>query len=159
LTRFADLLRTLAEGGVEFIVVGGVAAAALGSARSTLDLDLVYRRSDDNLRALAGALASHRPYLRDIPAGLPFRLDFDTLRAGLNFTLVTDLGWLDLLGEVAGGGRYEDILPHSTELQVFGFACRLVDLEMLIRMKKAAGRPKDLEVLAELELLLERRGR
>ncbi len=153
MTRFAELLRLLAEGGVEFVVVGGVAAAAHGSTRGTQDVDLVYSRSDENLRAIAASLAPHQPYLRGAPAGLPFRLDFDTLRAGLNFTLVTNLGWVDLLGEVAGGWRYEDILPHSTAIQVFGISCRVADLEMLIRMKKAAGRPKDFETVAELELL------
>jgi predicted nucleotidyltransferase len=159
LTRFAELLQVLANGGVEFIVIGGVAAAARGSARSTQDLDLVYSRSDENLRAMAACLAQHRPYLRGAPPGLPFRLDFDTLSAGLNFTLVTDLGWIDLFGEVAGGGRYEEILPHSTAIQVFGISCYVADLEMLIRMKKAAGRPKDFETVAELELLRERRPR
>ena len=115
MTRFVELLGALSEGGVAYIVVGGVAAAALGSARSTQDVDVVYGRSDENLRALAGCLAQRRPYLRGAPPGLPFRLDFETLRAGLHFTLVTDLGWIDLLGEVAGGGRYEDILPLGSD--------------------------------------------
>ncbi|MGO9260645.1 MAG: hypothetical protein ACLQU1_30710 [Bryobacteraceae bacterium] len=93
-------------------------------ARTTQDLDIAYGRSDENLRALANSLTPHNPYLRGAPPGLPFRLDFDTLRASPNFTLVSDLGWVDLLGEVAGGGRYEDILPHSTAIQVFGISCR-----------------------------------
>jgi len=155
-TRFDELFRVLGEGAVEFIVIGGVAAAANGSARSTQDLDILYNRQDENLRAMVRALAPHHPYLRGAPPGLPFRFDFETLRAGLNFTLTTDLGAIDLLGEVAGGGRYEDVLPHSTEMQLFGRACRVADVEALIRMKKAAGRPKDLEVLAELELIRDR---
>ena len=105
---------------------------------------------------MAKVLRPHHPYLRGAPPGLPFRLDVETLRAGLNFTLLTDLGWLDLLGEITGGGRYEDLLPHSIAVEAFGVSCRVPDLETLIRTKKLAGRPKDLEALAELESLRER---
>jgi hypothetical protein len=154
-TRFGELLRVLAAAGVEFIVVGGVAAAAHGSPRSTQDVDVVYARSRQNLRKLIEALAGHQPYLRGAPPGLPFRFDIETLRAGLNFTLITDLGWLDLLGEIVGG-RYEDLLPHSIAVTAFGIDCRVLDLETLIRTTRLAGRPKDLEAIAELESLRDR---
>jgi len=91
-TRFADLLKALAHAGVDFVVVGGVAAAAHGSPRATLDIDVVYSRADSNLDCLVTALAPLRPYLRGAPPGLPFRFDAPTLKAGLNFTLTTDLG-------------------------------------------------------------------
>jgi hypothetical protein len=116
----------------------------------------VYSREAGNLKKLVEAVRPHHPYLRGAPPGLPFRLDVETMRAGLNFTLVTDLGWLDLLGEIAGGGLYENLLPHSITVEAFGISCRVLDLETLIRTKKAAGRPKDLEALAELETLRER---
>jgi hypothetical protein len=90
---------------------------------------------------------------------LPFRLDIVTLQSGLNFTLITDLGELDLLGEVAGGGRYEDLLPQSDMLDLFGVSCRCLGLDALIRVKRAAGRPKDFEGIAELEALAEERKR
>ena len=156
MTRFADLLRVLASSAVEYILVGGVAATAHGSPRSTQDLDIVYRRERRNLQNLAEALGPHCPYLRGAPPGLPFRLDLPTLRAGLNFTLTTDLGWIDLFGEIAGGGCYEDLLPHSIPVDVFGIRCRVIDLETLIQTKRSAGRPKDLEAIAELEVLRER---
>lgn len=76
---------------------------------------------------------------------------------GLNFTLVTDLGDLDILGEVVGGGLYDALLPHSSELEAFGVKLRCVTLEYLIRLKRAAGRPKDFEIIAELQALLEER--
>ncbi|HEY1379776.1 MAG TPA: hypothetical protein VGF55_23440, partial [Gemmataceae bacterium] len=83
-----------------------------------------------------------------------------TVRAGLNFTLTTTLGDLDLLGEVSGGGAYADVLPFSQEIEAFSAKFRVVTLERLIQLKRAAGRPKDLEALAELQALLEeRRGR
>jgi hypothetical protein len=102
-TDFESLLRLLARERVEFIIVGGAAATVHGSSRLTQDLDIVYRRTSENLRRLAEALSPYRPYLRGAPTGLPFRLDAETLQRGLNFTLVTDLGDLDLLGEITGG--------------------------------------------------------
>ena len=97
MTRFGDLLRALASGDVDFILVGGVAAAAHGSLRSTQDVDVVYSREVSNIERVVGAIGPYHPYLRGAPAGLPFQFDVETLRAGLNFTLVTDLGWIDLL--------------------------------------------------------------
>jgi hypothetical protein len=91
-TRFGDLLGALASASVDFILVGNVAAAAHGSLRSNQVFDTVYRRDFGNLRKLVEALGRHHPYLRAAPQGLPFRLDVETLRAGLNFTLTTDLG-------------------------------------------------------------------
>jgi hypothetical protein len=112
--------------------VGGLAARAHGSARSTQDVDVVYARSKPNLERLARALADHEPYLRGAPPGLPFRWDVETLRGGLNFTLITRLGALDLLGEIAGGGRYEDLLPFTITLELFGIECKCLELDKLI---------------------------
>lgn len=150
---FERLLRVLSDGGVDFIIVGGVAATAHGSARLTTDLDVVYSREAANLSKLAASLQAHSPYLRGAPPGLPFKLDAETLRAGLNFPLTTDLGPIDLLGEVAGGGQYGDLLRETIVLELFGIECRCVSLDMLIRLKRAAGRPKDLETISELEAL------
>jgi len=139
--------------------VGGIAGAAHGLARATYDLDIVYARGQDNLARLVAALTPLSPYLRGAPPGLPFRLDVATLRRGLNFTLTTTLGDLDLLGELTGGGRYEDLLDHKVEAPLFGHNCRYLGLEKLIEVKRAAGRPKDLEAIAELEALKEDRDR
>ena len=156
-TDFEGLLRALVTAGVEFIVIGGVAAKAHGSARFTVDLDVVYARSTENVRRLTSALSPLEPYLRGAPPGLPFRFDPETVRRGLNFTLRTARGHLDLLGEVAGGGAYEALLPHSRELEMLGLRCRCLDLDKLIEVKRAAGRPKDLEAIAELEAIREER--
>lgn len=155
MTDFAALLRALVEAGVDFIVIGGMAAAAHGSAHVTVDLDIVYARTSENIDRLAAALQPLSPYLRGAPAGLPFRFDPPTIRAGLNFTLTTSVGDLDVLGEATGAGTYENLLPRSVVREVFGYPCRFVDLETLIRLKRAAGRPKDLERIAELEALLD----
>lgn len=156
MTRLADFLRTLGAEGVEFILAGEVAAAAHGSARVTQLVDVVYSRESGNLRNLVAALKPLNPYLRGAPPGLPFRFDFETLYAGFNFTLTTDLGWIDLLGEIAGGGRYQDLVGHAITVAAFGVHCRVQDLESLIRTNRAAGRPRDLEAIAELELLRRR---
>jgi hypothetical protein len=157
-TDFAALLQALVGGGVEFIVIGGVAATAHGSAHVTVDLDVVYRRSAGNVARLAAALAPLAPYLRGAPPGLPFTFDPDTIRRGLNFTLTTRAGDLDVLGEATGGGTYDALLPRTIVLTIFGFDCRFVDLDTLIHLKRAAGRPKDLERIAELEALAAERG-
>jgi hypothetical protein len=156
-TRFDQLLETLLSAGVEFILIGGLAAAAHGSARATFDVDVVYARTRENVRKLVAALEPLEPYLRGVPAGLPFKFDEATVRLGLNFTLQTRLGWLDLLGEVAGGGNFAQLLPFTEPMEIFGQSCRVVTLEKLIQLKRAAGRPKDLEPIAELQALLEER--
>jgi predicted nucleotidyltransferase len=155
--NFRELLPLLVEHQVRFIVIGGGAAIAHGSARLTYDVDVAYARDLDNLRCLVAALESRKPYLRGAPPGLPFRWDEHTLQAGLNFTLTTSMGDLDLLGEVTGGGGYEQLLPFTDELEAFGVRCRFVTLEKLIQLKRAAGRPKDLEIIAELQALLDER--
>jgi hypothetical protein len=156
-TDFERLLGALGDAGVEFVIVGGLAATIHGSSRLTQDVDVSYRRSPDNLERLARALAPLNPTLRGAPEGLSFDWSQATLQRGLNFTLRTSLGAIDLLGEIAGGGAYEDILPHTIIVTLFGRATRALDLEWLIRTKRAAGRPRDFEAIAELEALREER--
>jgi hypothetical protein len=156
---FSSVVSLLTRAGVEFIVIGGLAAQAHGSSRITQDCDFLYRRTPDNINRLTAALARHSPYLRGAPLGLPFRFDPPAVQRGLNFTLVTALGDIDLLGEVTGVGTYEAVLPHATKLPVLGEDALVIDLPWLIRSKRAAGRPKDLEAIAELEALLAERVR
>ncbi|XZE34046.1 nucleotidyltransferase [Pirellulaceae bacterium SH501] len=153
--NFRDLLQVLCDGGVQFILIGGLAGMAHGSARATLDIDVVYERTVSNYDKITKSLAPYSPYLRGVPAGLPFKLDVDTLARGLNFTLTTTIGDIDFLGEVAGGGTYDKLINESEAIRIFGLEIQTVKLETLIDLKRAAGRPKDLEAIAELELLLE----
>jgi predicted nucleotidyltransferase len=157
--EFEKLLPVLVNGGVEFILVGGVAGIVHGSARATYDVDLVYSRTGANIDRLVHALSSHEPYLRDVAPSLPFAWDTKTIRHGLNFTLTTDLGDLDLFGEIAGGESYNDLLPHSFDVGAFGVRFKCIDLPNLIRIKEAAGRAKDHEAIAELRVLLEEKER
>jgi hypothetical protein len=156
-TDFQGLIRILTLGGVKFIIVGGVAAVAHGSARVTSDLDIVYRRDDENISGLVAALADLKPYPRGAPPGLPFHWDAETIKKGLNFTLTTSLGSLDLLGEITGGGNFDDLRPHSLVVKLHGTDCLCLELDCLLRVKRAAGRPKDFEAIAELEAIEEER--
>lgn len=158
MTRFEDLLPALSSAEIEFILVGGLAAIAHSSSRATYDVDIVYRRTPENINRLCRALQPHEPRLRGAPRGLPFMLDEKTVRLGLNFTLSTKLGDLDLFGEIPGGGNYEALLPDSEERVVFGHPCRIVTLSKLLELKRATGRAKDLEALTELEDIQRRQG-
>jgi len=157
-TDFARLLGALNDAQVRFVVVGGLAATIHGSSRLTQDIDIVYARDGTNLTRLADALRPLSPYLRGAPPGLPFDWSAATLRRGLNFTLSTTAGDIDLLGEITGGGTYADVAPHTIVVSLFGHPCACLDLAWLIRTKRAAGRPRDLEAIAELEALREERG-
>jgi hypothetical protein len=119
--------------------------------------DIVYARDRENLARLVAALGSYNPYLRGAPPGLPFHFDERTLAAGLNFILTTSLGDIDLLGEIVGGGNFENLAAHTVNLDLFGLGVLCVDLPTLIAVKRAAGRPKDLEAIAELQALLRER--
>lgn len=159
MTDFERLLAALNAAQVEYVIIGGFAATIHGSAHVTVDLDIVYGRRKANIERLVAALAPFKPYLRGAPPGLPFHFDVSTVERGLNFTLTTTAGDLDVLGEATGAGTYDALLPRSEPRTVFGFECRFVNLETLIHLKRAAGRPKDFERLAELELIAEERAR
>ena len=156
-TDFSRVLQTLAGGGIDFIVIGGLAAIMHGVGRATYDVDVVYARTPANMERIVEALAPFEPYLRGAEPGLPFKFDARTIRNGLNFTLLTSIGGVDLLGEVAGGGSYENLLPCATRVSGFGTEFLTVTLDKLIDLKRAAGRPKDIETIAELEAIRQER--
>jgi predicted nucleotidyltransferase len=157
MTDFAALLRRLVDAEVELVVIGGLAVLTHGHVRATVDLDVCYARTPENLERLERALAPIHPRLRGAPEGLPFFFDQRTLRNGLNFTLVTDEGELDLLGEVTGIGGYGDMALSADVTTAFGVTFKLMSLEDLIRAKAAAGRPKDLLDLEALRAIAGRR--
>lgn len=149
------LLKALHDHQVEFAIIGGAAAVIHGSAYVTGDLDICYSRDNQNLKKLAAALVGYNCSLRGAPKDLPFTLDAASLKSGLNFTLTTDLGDLDLLGEVAGLGSYGEVLSFCEELELYGMRFKVLTLEGLIMNKRIVARPKDLRLLPELEALLE----
>ena len=153
--KLEETIRILCDAGVEFVVIGGAAMGLQGSAHLTRDIDFCYARTPRNMERLAKALEPFYPVLRGAPPDLPFHFDVKTIASGLNFTLTTDLGDLDFLGEVSGLGSFQDVLAVSDVKSVGGVECRVLSLEGLIKSKIAAGRPRDLYVLPELRGLNE----
>lgn len=137
------ILQVLVRNGVDFVLIGGLAGTALGSAFVTYDLDIAYERSRTNLERLTTALVELGATLRGAPADLPFQLEAETLRAGLNFTFDTKFGSLDILGEPAGAPRYDDLRASGSSVSLWGLTIRVASLDHLIAMKEAAGRDKD----------------
>jgi hypothetical protein len=156
----AGILRILVTRGVRFVVIGGTAGNLLGSTTVTHDIDICYARDAGNLEALAAALRDLEVSLRGADPGLPFKVDARTLRIGLNFTFDTRLGPFDCLGETTGGFSYELLQPNIETVPLSGIEIPVCSLDDLIRMRRAAGRIKDLVDMENLSALRDvRRGR
>lgn len=158
MTQIEALITVLSEGEVRFVIIGGLAAVAHGVAYVTNDVDLCYERTPENLAAVVRVLRPLQPALR-LQDGetVPFLFDERTLHNGLNFTLETTLGPIDLLGEVQGAGNYASLATRADTMDLFGHHCLVIALEDLIRAKRSAGRTKDLLVLQELEAIRDMR--
>jgi predicted nucleotidyltransferase len=148
-----NILDLLKQNNVEFVVIGGVAAIAQGSKTLTFDFDFCYSRSKKNIANLVNALAPLKPVLRGVKEPTPFSLDEKTIQSGLNFSFSTNVGDVDIFGEVQGIGGHDAVLAQSEDMEIMGHTCRVLTLEGLIKAKKSAGRPRDLSVIAELEAL------
>ncbi len=148
------MLTGLVNARVVFVVVGGVAGSAHGSAHVTNDLDICYDAAPANLERLATLLAAWKAYPRDVEPGLPFFMDTRTLRTTPVLTLRTTEGALDVLDNIAGVSEYAAVRKHSETVRAFSVSFRILDLPTLIVAKRAAGRPKDMAHLPELEAIL-----
>ncbi len=152
---FEEVIARLTQAQVEFVVVGGVSAVLQGAPIVTVDLDVCYRRSPENIARLAAALQPLQPRLRGLPPELPATFDERSLLFGTNFTLEIGSESLDLLGEMSAIGGYEQVIDQADEMLVAGSRVRVLSLAQLIVTKEAAGRPKDLAVLPALKATLE----
>ncbi|MEW6618599.1 MAG: nucleotidyltransferase [bacterium] len=140
---------------VKFIIIGGQASILQGVVHLTEDIDICYARDKENLENIVKALLPYHPYLRSTEKDLPFIFDAKTLKMGLNFTFSTDIGDIDLIGEVQGIGYYDDVLNHSETMEIYGMECNVLTIEGLIKAKKSIRRQKDITVIKGLEALLE----
>lgn len=154
MTPFEQLLKALTEKDAHFIVVGAFAAIAHGSTQGTDDLDICYERTPDNHKKIIAALRQFHPRPRGVEDKLKVPFDESSLLAqGTNFTLTTDLGKIDLLGEMSGVGGYERISSEAKSMNLGTVVCRVASLDTVIRSKEAANRLKDQLALPELRAL------
>jgi hypothetical protein len=151
---FADILQRLAANEVEFVVVGMTAGVLQGAPVSTFDLDVVHRRTPENVRRLLRVLSDIDAVPRHDPRRL--RPDESHLLGPGRLLLETVDGDLDCLGTIDDGRGYEELLPDSVELDIGGGrSIRVLGLRALIASKERAGRPKDLAALPILRATLE----
>ncbi|MBI4700272.1 MAG: hypothetical protein HY744_03735 [Deltaproteobacteria bacterium] len=144
----------LHQHGVEHIVVGLGAAVLRGAPVTTFDLDVVHRRTPDNVARLLGCLAAIQARYRNDPRGL---VPTESHLVGPGHQLLeTVYGPLDVLGAVAQGLDYEALLASSSLVDLGAFSTRVLELGAVIDLKRRAGRPKDLAVLPLLESTLRR---
>jgi predicted nucleotidyltransferase len=159
LAAFRELLKRLKDHDVEFIVIGGLAAILQGAPVATYDVDVCAPMSDDNVAKIHAALREIKPRFRFRPDNLPVPDDPARLRGIRNMNLVTDVGVIDLLGDLPGVGTFEEVRDRTIEINMGGFVCRVLNLETLILSKKTAGRDKDLISVRHLEAILRKQQR
>src|SRR5688572_6820486 len=154
-----SILQTLArlnKSGVPYILIGGMAARAHGSSVNTEDIDICILASDEHFRRIVEAFADMHPYYRMQPGKSPLTPDHPWLRGLKNLYLRTDLGQLDVLGEIPGVGDYNVIRNKTIEIDFAGIQCPVLDIPTLIQAKTRAGRPKDHQAIRELQHILKR---
>jgi len=154
---FRRILELFEAHGVEYVVVGGVAAVLQGAPVSTFDIDALVRIDAANADRLVAALtALDARYREHRPATV--RPSRDDILAGGHLLLMTSSGPLDVLGFIGKSRRYEDLTGAAEVLDVGGLPVRVLGLEALIREKRALGRDKDAAMIRMLEEVLRRRG-
>jgi hypothetical protein len=154
---FRRILELLEQHGVEYVVVGGVAAVLQGAPVTTFDIDALIKVDAANIDRLAKVLAILDARYREHRELRPTTSD---LAAGGHLLLTTDSGPFGVLGFIGGGRRYEDVVDSARRMSVGDLTIRVLSIESLIADKKALGRDKDLVVVRLLEAVLDRqRGR
>jgi len=149
-----ELIRRLVDAGVEFIVVGGAAAVLHGAPITTEDLDIVHRRTPENVSRLKKLLDELDAHVREV-ANRRLAPDESALLGEGHVLLSTRLGPLDCLGTLVDGRGFEDLASHTESIEDEGAEFRVVDLSTLIELKTKTGRAKDRLMLPVLVALAE----
>ena len=150
---FLELFRALDRAGVGYVVVGGVAAILEGAPITTLDLDIVCRLDDDNLRRLESLLEELEAHYRD-PAGREIRPTLERLRSNRVNLLETRLGPLDVMQSIGQGWEWPDLVKKSHLLRLGDLEIRVLELAAIIASKELADREKDRAMLPVLRRTL-----
>jgi hypothetical protein len=148
-----EMLRRFTHAGVDFVVIGGIAMVALGSARNTRDLDIIFAPDDANLGALGDVLVGLEARLREIDEEVPFVPDGRALANMQLLTLETSAGWLDVHRSVDGAPPYDVLRRRAERQDLGGFSVLVASPDDMIAMKREAGRPIDLQDIEELEAI------
>ena len=151
---YERLLKLLLDNEVEFVLIGGFAAVVHGCTVLTQDVDVCVSFDEDNMHRLLAALKGHDPRFRQNKE--PIGKSAKVLSRMKNIYLVTDVGSLDLLGDVADIGDYGAVLDSSIAIDLFGRQCRVLDIDGLIRSKEGMGRAKDKEAVIQLSAIKEK---
>jgi hypothetical protein len=150
-----DLLKRLNDHRVEYVLVGGMACVIHGSQIVTQDVDIVAPLTLENLSGLLAVLAGAHPCFRTTQDLRPLPDEAENLKDFKNLYLLTDLGQLDVLSEIAGVGEYSEVELHTIQVDLEGNPCRVLDLDTLITAKKTMNSPKDRQAVIELEAIRE----
>jgi hypothetical protein len=150
-----DLLKRLNDHQVKYVLVGGMACVIHGSQVVTQDVDICAPLTMENLSRLLAALAGEHPRFRTTRDLRPLPDEPEELKGFKNLYLLTDLGQLDILSEIAGVGDHSQVERHTIQIDLEGTQCRVLDLDTLITAKKAMNSPKDRQAVMELEAIRE----
>ncbi len=155
--QITRLLELLGSSGVEFIVIGGAAGILHGAPVTTMDLDIVHRRTPENIAKLLDVLRTLGAYFHPDLAQRRLPPRESDLAGHGHLNMQTSMGRLDVLCEVSDARGYDELLPHTEEFPHGNLRLRLLDLPTLIAVKTAAGRPKDRMTVPILIATLEER--
>lgn len=155
--NFEKITRLIMDNGVEFVLIGGFAAAVHGVTLLTQDIDICVPFDLENAARIIRAFRGYNPRHRENKR--PLSEDVKCVSGLRNLYLMTDLGSIDMLGHVSGVGSYADVVRHAIEIEIFGGRCRVLDIESLIKSKREMGRVKDKETIRQLKIIKKKLGR
>ena len=150
---FLRLIELLNKGGVKFVLIGGFAGVVHGCTYVTQDIDICCDFSSDNLLMLQKALKNLHPVHRMKPKRLKLKLTKENCTEFKNLYLDTNIGQIDCIGYVQGLGAYENIEPLSEIKDIDGLRIRVLTVDALIEARKAMNRPRDKDMLLQLQAI------